>query len=81
VPKLVIDETRCKGCALCVQACPRNLIAVSEKINKQGFLPAQISPENLRECTSCALCAQMCPDVAITVYREGKDARRDGNAS
>jgi 2-oxoglutarate ferredoxin oxidoreductase subunit delta len=67
--KVVIDEFRCKGCALCTAACPRNLILMSEKINKQGFLPAVISPENLERCTSCALCAQMCPDVAISVYR------------
>lgn len=42
---------------------------MSEKINRQGYLPALISPENLEHCTSCALCAQMCPDVAISVYR------------
>lgn len=70
MPTIVIDEMRCKGCALCTQACPRNLIVMSEKINRQGYLPARISVENLRECTSCTLCAQMCPDVAITVYRE-----------
>jgi len=72
VQKVVIDELRCKGCALCTVACPRNLIRVSEKINKQGFLPARISPENLELCTSCALCAQMCPDVAISVFRGKK---------
>lgn len=72
MPRVVIDESRCKGCALCTIACPRQLIRLSDKINKQGFLPAQISVEDLERCTSCALCAQMCPDVAITVYREKK---------
>jgi 2-oxoglutarate ferredoxin oxidoreductase subunit delta len=72
VPKIVIDEVRCKGCALCTIACPRHLIVLSDKINKQGFLPAVISEENQEKCTSCALCAQMCPDVAISVYREEK---------
>lgn len=70
MPKIVIDESRCKGCALCTVACPNKLIHMSDKINKQGFLPARIRPENLEKCTSCALCAQMCPDVAIHVYRE-----------
>jgi 2-oxoglutarate ferredoxin oxidoreductase subunit delta len=72
VQKVIIDEFRCKGCALCTVACPRNLILMSDKINKLGFLPATISPESLINCTSCALCAQMCPDVAISVYRGEK---------
>lgn len=70
MPRIVIDEARCKGCALCTIACPRNLIALSDKLNKLGYLPAVITAENLEKCTSCALCAQMCPDVAITVWRE-----------
>jgi len=72
VSKIVIDELRCKGCALCTIACPRGLITMSKTINRQGFLPAVISEEGLQQCTSCALCAQMCPDVAIAVYREIK---------
>lgn len=72
MPKIVIDELRCKGCALCTIACPRGLIKMSEKINKQGYLPAEISEEDLQQCTSCTLCAQMCPDVAISVFRETK---------
>ncbi len=72
MPKIVIDELRCKGCALCTIVCPRDLIRMSEKINKQGFLPARIRVEDLEKCSSCTLCAQMCPDVAIHVYREQK---------
>jgi len=72
VPKIVIDEARCKGCALCIIACPRNLLRLSEKLTRQGFLPAEMPAGCERDCTSCALCAQMCPDVAITVYRPGK---------
>jgi 2-oxoglutarate ferredoxin oxidoreductase subunit delta len=74
MPRLVIDESRCKGCGLCTVACPRNLIALSQKINRQGFLPVVISPENLEKCTSCAMCARVCPDVAIAVYRPVKSA-------
>lgn len=72
VTKVIIDQIRCKGCALCTVACSRNLIRMSEKMNKHGYLPAQISPENLQKCTSCALCGRMCPDAAITVYRDKK---------
>jgi 2-oxoglutarate ferredoxin oxidoreductase subunit delta len=72
VLKIVIDEARCKGCALCTIACPRNLLRLSEKPTRQGFLPAEMPAGCEQDCTSCALCAQMCPDVAITVYRPGK---------
>jgi 2-oxoglutarate ferredoxin oxidoreductase subunit delta len=72
VSKVVIDELRCKGCALCTTACPQGLLKMSDKINRQGFLPVVISEEDLEKCTSCTLCAQMCPDVAITVFREIK---------
>ena len=72
VSKVLIDESRCKGCALCTLACPKKLIRMSDKLNRQGFLPAVFPEECNRDCTSCALCAQMCPDVAISVCREEK---------
>jgi 2-oxoglutarate ferredoxin oxidoreductase subunit delta len=70
--KIVIDEQLCKGCGLCVIACPHDLIEMSKEINKLGFLPAVISAEALQRCTACTFCAQVCPDVAIEVYREKK---------
>lgn len=70
--KIVINELRCKGCALCTIVCPQNLIEMSTELNRQGFLPAIISEEALQRCSGCTLCALMCPDVAIEVYREVK---------
>lgn len=66
--KIIVDEFYCKGCELCVAACPKHIIALSEeKINDKGYHPAELTkPE---ECTGCATCAMMCPDVAITVER------------
>jgi len=64
--KIVIDEERCKGCELCLAACPKHIIVMSENFNKKGYHPAkQINPE---ECTGCAFCAMTCPDVA-RMYR------------
>ncbi|UCE95671.1 MAG: ferredoxin family protein [Candidatus Bathyarchaeota archaeon] len=69
--KIVINENGCKGCALCVNACPFSLIRISDRINSQGYYPAElVDPE--KRCTSCTLCAITCPDVAIEVYREKK---------
>ncbi|MFQ6058437.1 MAG: 4Fe-4S binding protein [Anaerolineae bacterium] len=66
--RIVINEEKCKGCALCVTACPLDLISISEQISLWGYHPAHFVDMDTR-CTGCALCARMCPDVAITVYR------------
>ena len=58
---------RCKGCGMCVSACPKGLLAVSSKINRAGYPVAHIN--DMKACTGCALCAEMCPDVVITVFK------------
>ncbi len=78
MPRVVIDEARCKGCALCTIACPRQLIRLSDRLNALGFVPAVIAAEDQTRCTSCALCARMCPDVAIAFFRPGADGAKEG---
>ena len=35
---IVVDTKRCKGCALCVEACPHHVIALAEKkVNVHGY--------------------------------------------
>ncbi|MGB9867048.1 MAG: 4Fe-4S dicluster domain-containing protein [Bacillota bacterium] len=65
--KVSFDEAACKGCGLCVAACPKKIIALSEQINVLGYHPARVEKQD--ECISCALCARMCPDCVISVYR------------
>lgn len=67
---LFIDEERCKGCSLCVHACPRNILVLSTKFNKAGHHPVTAGKPG--ECTSCLACARMCPDLAITITK-GED--------
>lgn len=66
-----IDVTieQCKGCELCIVACPQNAIALSDDINKQGYHYAVLIED---VCTGCTNCALVCPDAVITVYRENK---------
>ncbi len=67
MPRIEIDESRCKGCGLCTIACPGKLIALREKINLHGFAPAIITDPD--KCSGCKLCAEICPDVAIMVFK------------
>jgi len=57
----------CKGCELCVEACPQGSLQLSPKINAQGYHYAVLIQDN---CTGCINCALVCPDAVITVYRE-----------
>lgn len=65
--KIEINQELCKGCELCIEFCPKNLITLSETLNSAGYLPSQI--KDTKECTGCATCATVCPEVAIEVYR------------
>lgn len=63
------NESLCKGCELCVAACPKNLIALNKtKINANGYYPAYV--ENMEDCVGCGSCAISCPDSAIRIEAE-----------
>ena len=65
--KVTFDDNLCKGCGLCVSACPKHIIELKDEFNKKGYKRAGITkPE---ECIGCAFCATMCPDCVITVEK------------
>ena len=67
--RIVIDVERCKGCELCREACPQEVISLGDTFNAKGYRPALlVDPDH--DCTGCALCAVVCPDACITVYRD-----------
>lgn len=66
--KLTFDTDQCKGCGLCVEACPRHVITIdTTTINHKGHTPATAQDGSL--CIGCGFCAVMCPDCVITVER------------
>ena len=62
---IVIDAERCKGCELCVPACPPGVLRMSTVRNESGYL----IPELLEGCTGCNACLMVCPDFCFEVYK------------
>lgn len=68
----VVDTERCKGCNLCVVACPLHVLALTTKnVNTKGYAYAQTVVEDT--CNGCTSCAIVCPDGCITVYRKKEE--------
>jgi len=66
--KMTVLNDKCKGCGLCVTACPKKLIVLRKDMRTpKGYCPAECS--DVSSCTGCALCYTMCPDCAIIVER------------
>ena len=65
---VVIDTDRCKGCNLCVVACPADVLALGKQVNTKGYNYAQAIQTD--SCIGCANCGQVCPDGCITVYKK-----------
>ena len=65
--KVEFNTERCKGCGLCVLACPKKIVFLSDATNKNGYNVATV--EKMDECIGCASCAVMCPDSVIEVDR------------
>jgi len=64
---VVIREEECKGCELCIDACPVNVLEMSAELNSHGYHPSTYIGEG---CTGCGVCFYVCPEPgALTVYK------------
>ena len=75
---VTIDVEHCKGCELCIPACPpRVLDDVDARSNHMGYRYPELHPG----CTGCAACLLVCPDFVFEVFRFDDAASRvDGGA-
>lgn len=60
-----IREDRCKSCRYCIASCPAQALALSGRVNGQGYEAVTPLPE--RRCTGCMRCVTICPDFAVVV--------------
>jgi 2-oxoglutarate ferredoxin oxidoreductase subunit delta len=63
---IVVDTEHCKGCGVCLAACPNQILALSKNVNGKGYNYCEPIKD---DCIGCASCAMVCPDGVITVYK------------
>jgi 2-oxoglutarate ferredoxin oxidoreductase subunit delta len=66
----------CKGCELCIPACPPDVLRMSDTRNSRGYR----LPELLPGCTGCGACALVCPDFCFEVYQYDTPMQHEGGA-
>src|SRR5687767_14386723 len=57
-----IFATWCKGCQICIEFCPTQVLAM----HSNGNHPIVVAAE---KCTACHFCDTHCPDLAILVKK------------
>jgi 2-oxoglutarate ferredoxin oxidoreductase subunit delta len=62
---VTIDVNHCKGCELCIPACPPKVLTMSTAVNHMGYAYPELAPG----CTGCAACLYVCPDFVFEVFR------------
>lgn len=70
--KIEIRTENCKGCGLCIKACPAAQLSYSGELNSHGYNYVQASND---DCRGCGFCFYTCPEpYAIQVFKEIKKA-------
>jgi 2-oxoglutarate ferredoxin oxidoreductase subunit delta len=64
--KVEIERELCKGCYVCIRACPVKVLEADTLPNSTGSYPSK--PVHIEKCIACGNCYEVCPDVCITVY-------------
>lgn len=65
--ELKINRDWCKGCKICVQLCPKQVLELDSREEVRVVRP--------EACICCKLCELRCPDLAIEVLtsQEGEN--------
>ncbi len=72
--EVIIEQEACKGCGLCVDACPVDALYLADGLNRRGYHPAVYKGE---KCTGCGVCFYVCPEPGgIKVVKRQNQARK-----
>ena len=63
-----IDNEMCKGCGICTEFCPTDVLTEATTLNKHGYYPPLVKREE--RCHGCRLCELLCPEFAIFIRHE-----------
>src|ERR1700741_1467297 len=56
---LRVNQDECKGCGLCIESCPKKVIALKDQLNHYGYPTAAYTGSG---CTTCGICFLACPE-------------------
>jgi 2-oxoglutarate ferredoxin oxidoreductase subunit delta len=62
--KITLRKERCKGCNICVEFCPKKVLAL-DTLGKIHIVDED-------KCVKCGQCELRCPDFAIRVNQGGQ---------
>ena len=71
-----MNSEECKGCGLCVEACPPKVLRLAERLNRYGYHPAEYLGA---ACTGCGICFYVCPEpgaIRVCGWRRHRSGRR-----
>jgi NAD-dependent dihydropyrimidine dehydrogenase PreA subunit len=68
-----IDEFLCKGCTLCVEICPKDVLEMVDAIDRWEGAIARV--KDIDACIACFICEHECPDFALLVYAAPKASK------
>jgi 2-oxoglutarate ferredoxin oxidoreductase subunit delta len=66
----------CKGCGLCKEKCPNDVLRWSERLGLYGT--PVVEPKDEESCIACMICEMVCPDCAIYIERKPKKKIKAG---
>jgi len=69
--EIVTIPERCKGCGVCIELCPKDVLDYDPKLNAHGAHPPRVV--NKENCVGCGLCEEVCGDLAIFLRKKDEE--------
>ncbi|WP_245525975.1 4Fe-4S binding protein [Methanocorpusculum labreanum] len=69
VSQLILDTSRCVGCGICLDSCPKDAIVLQNAGVLKGEGAISVDPV---KCSYCGICAILCPLRAVKVTVNGE---------